>query len=178
MTTGLWIPPAAQRDQARQMEGEVVQMVQRFEGLMRYWTNRLRDELNDDRLELIFAPPTANPEVGLEPGRYHVLRRNEPPTPPSLIPVNDPITGGFVEPGAWLIEKLRRSDLQNPHVVRAAKDAEERAKKAKERQQQRELEERKEHLRDSFRSRFETSISFNRDTPWTQNAAGRRGRKS
>jgi hypothetical protein len=71
---------------------------------------------------------------------------------------------------------MRASDLQNPQVMRAHKEQKRQAELAKQREQQRDDEERREHLRDAYKARFETSVSMNRDTPWTQNVAGKRGR--
>lgn len=175
--TGLYVPSHIDRydlDATERHNAEVDQMIQRFEGTMRYWTEVIQRELDDPRLEVIFAPPYASAETGLEPGRYHVMRRNEPPTPPTLIPLEG-TRGEFVEPGQWVVDLLRRSDLQNPRVMADHREAKRRLEMEKRNEQQRETEERREHLRDAYKSRFETSISFNRDNPWTQNVAGKRG---
>ena len=172
----LWVPPRVSRElqeSTEEFKAEVLGMVQRFEGTMRYWTERYQHELDDDRLEIIFAPPTADPEV-VTPGRYHLIRRNEPPTPPTVEPIEDPVTGGFIEPGAWHIEQMRQRDLQNPQIARMYREAREAEARAKERAKAREAEERVEEIGDRLRAATQTSISFNRDTPWTQNAAGRR----
>ena len=175
----LWVPPRVQQEhyeQSEEFKAEVLGMVQRFEGTMRYWTERYQRELGDERLEIIFAPPHANPETGLEPGRYHLIRDNTP-HPPTVEPIQDPETGGFIEPGAWHIERMRNCDLQNPQLMHAQRQQREQAERAKERAKQRDQEELNEELKDRYRAAFETSVSFNRDNPWTQNARGRRGRK-
>lgn len=174
--TGLYVPHSVVRenvDQSQAMTAEVLQMVHRFHGTMKHWTEVYRRELNDERLEVIFVPPTADPEVGVTPGRYHWLRYNEPPAPPTVEAIEGK-HGEFVEPGYWHIEQLRGSDLQNPQVLQAQREAKAKRQAEKEREKQRETEERQEHLRDAYNARFRTQISMNSDTPWSQNAKGRR----
>lgn len=174
--SGVFVPPDVARDQIEQTEEFrelALKIARRYEGIMRYWTDRLRFELDDDRLELIFWPPDAPVEQGLEPGRYHVMRRNDDPAPPTFIPVEGE-KGEFVEPGEWLIAKLRESDLQNPQLVRAMKARKRTLELSREREQERDVEERREHIRDLWNAHLRTSVSFNRDTAWTQNAAGKK----
>lgn len=178
--TGLYVPSSAVREQvehSQQFTAEVLQMVQRFHGTLKHWTEVYRRELGDERLEIIFVPPTADADTGVTPGRYHWLRYNEPPAPPTVEAIEGK-HGEFVEPGYWHIEQLRGSDLQNPHVLRAQREARAKKESEKERARQRETEERQEHLRDAYNARFRTSVSMNRDTPWSQNAKGRRRRKA
>lgn len=174
--TGLYVPSSVvrqQQEQTQEFTAEVLEMVQRFHGTMKHWTEVYQRELNDDRLEIIFVPPTADAEVGVVPGRYHWLRYNEPPAPPTIEAIEGKY-GEFVEPGYWHIEQLRGSDLQNPQVLRAQREAREAREAEKERERQRETEERQEHLRDAYNARFRTSVSMNKDVPWSQNAKGAR----
>lgn len=177
--TGLYVPHSVVRQEVEQSQhftAEVLGMVQRFHGTMKHWTEVYRRELQDERLEIIFVPPTADAEVGVTPGRYHWLRYNEPPAPPTVEAIEGKY-GEFVEPGYWHIEQLRGSDLQNPLVLHAHREAKEKTARAKEREKERDTEERQEHLRDSYNARFRTSVSMT-DLPWSQNAKGRRLRRA
>lgn len=178
-STGLYVPNSVVRqevDQANQINAEIREMALSFAGTMRYWTTEYQRELSDTRLEIVFMPPTADESLGIVPGRYHLVRRNEPPTPPSLIPIEGD-SGEFVEPGSWHIERMRGSDLQNPQLMHAVRQRKEAAERAKEREKQRDDDERMEHLRDAYKARFSTSVSLNRSTPWSQNVKGKKTRQ-
>src|SRR4051812_27593306 len=168
--SGLLVPAHVQNDSATAL---MLEMVQRTEGQLRYWTEVAQRELNDPRVFFVRADPGADPESELIPNFYHLIRNNEPPTPPSVIPVEH--EGQFAEPGQWFIDRLRASDLQNPQVMRAHREAKRQAELAKQREQQNDDAERREHLRDAYKARFETSVSMSKDQPWTQNVAGKRG---
>ena len=170
--TSLWLPPSA-RDTGEKLQAEVHSMVERFEGVMRYWTETLQRELNDPRLEVVFAPPYVDAETGLAPGRYNVIRYNDPPAPLSIIPVEG-LRGEFVEPGQWLVEKLRRSDLQNPQLTRQRDENLRKSEASQQRAKDLEAEQRQDLLKESLKARTQASISLNRDVPWTQNVRGRR----
>lgn len=175
--TGLWTPPRHQAEVQRdEIRAGVFSMVQRFQGVMDYWTQRFREELNDDRCECVFFPPTAEAKHGVKPGRYHFLRDNQT-TAPTLIPLEN--DGEFCEPHSGHVEMLRDMDLQNPQVVRAHRELQERREKDVERRKAHEAEERQAEILDRFNAAFKTRVSFNRDNPWTQNVAGRKhdGRK-
>lgn len=177
--SSLWIPKSAdpKHAEAQQYAAHIREMGQRFHETLKHWTAAYRQELNDDRIEIVFMPPTVDPGEGVVPGRYHWVRYNDAPNPPTVEAIQGD-SGEFVEPGHWHIERLRGHDLQNPHVLRMQREAREKERAAKERERERDNAERQDHLRDSYNARFRTSISLNRDTPWTQNAAGRRGRKA
>ena len=173
---GIWTPPRYENEiQRDQIRAGVLQMVQRFSGVMDYWTQRFREELNEPRCECVFFPPHAEMKHGVKPGRYHFLRDNQT-TIPTLIPLEAP-DGTFCEPHSGHIEMLRDMDLQNPQVVRAHRERMEREEREAEQRKQHETEQRQEEIIDRFNAAFKTRVSFNRDTPWTQNVAGRRGAK-
>lgn len=176
--SGLLVPNHVTRNDIAETETAralMLEMVQRTEGQLRYWTEVAQRELNDPRVFFVRADPGADPESELTPNFYHLIRDNEPPTPPSVIPVEK--DGQFAEPGQWFIDRMRAADLQNPRVMRAHREAKRQAELAKQREHERETEERREHLRDAYNARFRTSISLNRDTPWTQTASAKRDRK-
>jgi hypothetical protein len=64
----------------------------------------------DPRLDLVFVTDRADPEYGVKPGRWHVVRKNDPPAPDSYIAIETP-EGGYREPDSGVLEELRRRDL-------------------------------------------------------------------
>lgn len=172
--SGLLVPSHVQNE-SDAAKALMFEMVQRTEGQLRYWTEVAQRELNDDRVFFVRADPGADPDSELIPNFYHLIRDNEAPTPPSVIPVEQ--DGQFAEPGQWFIDRMRAADLQNPQVMRAHKEQKRQKELAAQREQDRETEERREHLRDAYKARFETSVSMNEDTPWSQNVRGKRGGK-
>jgi hypothetical protein len=115
----------------------------------------LRDELEewtrdlkrlDERLQMVWAPESVT-APGLVPGRFHVLRRNDPPAPVTPFPLvrglltGDPDDEGFIEPGSWVFDWLQKSDLQNTTVQEERKRFQEEAERARQRRKQEEREE-------------------------------------
>jgi hypothetical protein len=64
----------------------------------------------DERLDIEFISEGADPEYGVVPGRWHVVRKNPPPAPDSFIPITTR-DGGYCEPHSGILEELRRRDL-------------------------------------------------------------------
>lgn len=171
--SGIWLPPRYENEiQRDQIRAGVFQMVQRFSGVMDYWTHRFREELNEPRCECVFFPPHAEMKHGVKPGRYHFLRDNTA-TAPTLIPLETP-DGLFCEPHSGHVEMLRDMDLQNPQVVRAHRELQERREKEAERAKELEAEQRQEEILDRFNAAFRTSVSMSRNGKWTQNVKGRK----
>jgi hypothetical protein len=76
--SGLLVPAHVQNDSATAL---MLEMVQRTEGQLRYWTEVAQRELNDPRVFFVRADPGADPDSELVPNFYHLIRDNEPPTP-------------------------------------------------------------------------------------------------
>lgn len=64
----------------------------------------------DDRLDLVFISDRADPEYGVVPGRWHVVRKNPPPAPDSYMPIVTE-NGGYREPDSGVLTELQRRDL-------------------------------------------------------------------
>ena len=64
----------------------------------------------DERLDLEFITERADPEWGVIPGRWHVVRRNPPPAPDSYIPITTE-DGGYREPDSGVLLEMQRRDL-------------------------------------------------------------------
>lgn len=168
----LWVPPKVDRElqqKTQEHTAQVMAMVDRFRGILSYWTRELKQK--DPDLEMIFAPPTAT-AAGLIPGRYHVMK-HIPGAPPALLPITGP-DGEFVEPTSQIMEKLAENDLQNIQAVDARRRAMEAEERARERDRERDAELRREELVERWKAATQTRVSMNRDAPWSQNVAGRR----
>jgi hypothetical protein len=115
----------------------------------------LRDELEewtrdlkrlDERLEMVWAPESVT-APGLVPGRFHVVRRNDPPTPVSPFPLvrgllnGNPDDEGFIEPGSWVYDWLQKNDLQSDRVQAEKQRYREEAERLRQKRQQEEREE-------------------------------------
>jgi hypothetical protein len=127
----------------------------------------------DVYLEMVYWP-LRNPELpGFVPGCYHVVRHN--PTAAGSVEALTGPDGGYMEPGSWVFEMVRRSDMWNVEAERDRARIVARAVAARDRARQREIEDRREELRDRVNAVTRTSVSMT-DVPWSQNSAGRRAR--
>ena len=172
--SSLWTPSSRDQpaERRQRFEAQLKSMLGGVKETLDYFTDLLKQK--DPYLEMVFFPPTAR-APGVVPGRFHIMRHN-PGAPPSLFPVLAE-DGGSRMPTSRHVEQLDEMDLQNPRVRHAREKAERELELAEQRQKQREDEQRWEELCDRYNANFRTSISMNRSTPWSQNAAGRRGRK-
>lgn len=130
----------------------------------------------DPYLRLGRAKPMAYvPGYTVMPGFYHWLRDN-PNAPPTVTPITGP-DGEWREPDTAFLDQLRGNDLQNPEIYRAliAQRAEQEAMEEKRRQEHRE--QMNQEVLEHYIAANRTQISMNRDTAWSQNEAGKRGRK-
>ena len=173
----LWVPPTATRKQVEQRNAytaSVESMVHRFQGVMNHLNPLLKEV--DPHLELIFVPPNADRTVpGIVPGRYMVLRHN-PGAPPSLMVVEGP-NGEFIEPGSRLIDEMRSKDMWSPEAERDRKQRRARREYEQERARERETEARRQEIQERWAAATRAFVSMDRSTPWSQNGAGRRGRR-
>ena len=64
----------------------------------------------DSRLDVVFITEGADPEYGVTPGRWHVVRKNDPPAPDSYIAITTE-SGGYREPDSGVLHEMQRRDL-------------------------------------------------------------------
>ena len=64
----------------------------------------------DRRLDLVFINDRADPGYGIRPGRWHVVRKNDPPAPDSYMPIETP-DGKYMEPHSGILRELQERDL-------------------------------------------------------------------
>jgi hypothetical protein len=64
----------------------------------------------DRRLDLVFVSERADPEYGVKPGRWHVVRKNDPPAPDSYMAIETP-DGKYMEPHSGILRDLADRDL-------------------------------------------------------------------
>ena len=63
----------------------------------------------DPRLDLVYVSDRADPEYGVKPGRWHVVRKNDPPTPDLYIPIETE-DGGYRQPDFGVVHEMQRRD--------------------------------------------------------------------
>jgi hypothetical protein len=127
----------------------------------------------DERLMMVRARDTIEGGTPLRAGFYHVLRFNEG-APLSVFALHD--NGRYIEPNSKVFERLAAGNLHDPRVFRALKDIPRLAQAEEDRQKARERSDRRDELRDRVNAATRTYISFNDDTPWSQNVQGRKRR--
>jgi hypothetical protein len=110
---------------------------------------------------------------GVRPGFWHVVRLTE--AGPYYCQPLEGVDGEYAEPSLAMFDALRRADLQNPQVVAARQRADEQAALERERAEARVDEERQAEIVERWKAVSETSVSMSTATPWSQNAAGRKG---
>jgi hypothetical protein len=136
-----------------------------------YWTRELK--AIDPYLEMKRALPDS---TLLRPNFYFVLRHN-PGTAPSIMYVEDE-NGGFMEPTSRIFDQLRRDDMWNAEANHDRQRMRREAELAAQRRKEREDSDRLQEFAERLQALTRTSISMNRSATWSQNAAGRRGRKT
>ena len=62
----------------------------------------------DRRLDLVFISDRADPEYGVRPGRWHVVRKNDG-APDSYMPIETP-EGSYMEPHSGVLRDLAQRD--------------------------------------------------------------------
>lgn len=178
--SGLLLPSATAREllaERERREAEATQALREEEqwGWVQEFNRHLKSI--EPYLKLVFCPdpaPLDAAAAGAQPGRWHVVRFN-PGAPISFIVLQNP-DGSYREPGSWVFDRIRQSDLWNDQVNRERDALIRRAEEAKERQIQADRAARDEDMVERVRAVTRTQVSMNRDTPWAQNAAGRRRR--
>ena len=123
---------------AAQDSQEILGAVSHLKGTLDYWNKELRQI--DERLQMVWFDEGVN-ILGVVPCRYHILRRNEPPTPWSIIPIQD-AEGNYVEPDSGVFSMLLRDDMWSESAQREKRRHERLAQAAKDREKQREREDR------------------------------------
>lgn len=173
-----WVPPEVTRellDQRHQREAEAFKAL-RDENHWQ-WVQEFNHDLKavDHRLQLVWCPNPAPVEAaaaGAQPGRWNIVRHNDG-APISCIPLEYE-DGSYREPGSWVFDMLKRSDLWNSSVTHDRKRCEKELKAAKERREALETEERQERMLESWKAVSRTQVSMNTSVPWAQNMAGLR----
>lgn len=64
----------------------------------------------DPRLDVVFVGDRADPEYGVTPGRWHVVRKNDPPAPDSYMAITGR-NGEYREPDHGVVHELQQRDL-------------------------------------------------------------------
>lgn len=182
--SALWTPRARTarpkpsrelREGTREWEAQVLAVMHQEGGILDYWNREL--EKIDRNLRLMQAQEGAH-VAGVIPGFYHLVRLREGDTFLMVMPLRNPVNGGFLEPSDAMLRGLRACDLQNHRAVADRRKADEAAERAKERASARQDEELRDEAVERWDAATRTQISMNRDTPWSQNnsPAARRAR--
>lgn len=173
----LWVPPkyvqAREEFEAEMRQRLAYGELARVKGVLDEFNHELKRI--DSKLELVRAPADCG-TTGMKPHYYHVVRWNEG-APPTFFVVEGE-HGEFVEPTSRVFDKLREGDLWDPQVMRRIRQARSDAEAASAKLRAREQAERQEEIRERVAAVTRSQVSMNTDTPWSQNAAGRRGRKA
>lgn len=170
--TGLWTPPAVQRDLVdRRLEyvqqlGHMVQM----KHYMDYF-NPLLEEI-DPYLQLVKAEENVEAGVPLRPGFWHIIRHN-PGAPPSVMTIEGD-EGEYIEPSSRLFMLLQKNDMWNSNSLKEENKKRRRLLEAEERQKERERVARQDEMMERVLSATRAQVSMLPN--WSQNIAGRRGR--
>lgn len=168
----LYLPPAVAAERRREFAAEIDKRCDHGDPVAQEWTRKLQQI--DGRLMMVRAHQLIPVGTPLIPGFYHVLKVNDD-APMSVFAVNE--NGRFCEPDSRVFERLAAGDLRDPRTLRRWAQAERRERAANEREIELEHEERRDELRERVDAATRTQVSLTAAQRWTQNVAGRRGRK-
>lgn len=118
--------------------------------------------------------------MGAKPGRWGILIPGKDGGPASVKPIIGP-AGEFVDPSlnaSAIFEQLRACDWWNPLVRKDRERALHEAKKATAKRKQEEHDERTDWIVERYWAATHPSVSMNRSSKWSNNNAGKRGRKT
>lgn len=173
----LWTPPGVSddprlRDSTDRFNADLVQR-SRVDDVCERFNRELRQI--DHRLEMRWFGEDAGGVMGAIPNRYALVRTPEV-GPKTVIVLHGP-RGEFMEPTSAVFAKLAEGDMWSSEANRERARRSREAERAAERQRAREREERVEEIQDRYKAATRTWVSMSRDSAWTQNVAGRRGRR-
>jgi len=140
--------------------------------LMREFNARLKRI--DKHLELVMWPDNGRTDTGMRPGFYYIVRDN-PGAPPTWMEIH--ADGEWCEPTSRCFDRLAEGDLWNSTLIsdHLRRKREEYARN--EAELMRIEEERQDHLRELVNAATRTQVSMTDAQRWSQNVAGRRGRR-
>lgn len=176
----LFLPPKVSRELQAETQRRSAEAFKALRGeAIAQWVEEFNRELRaiDPQLKLVWAPdplPVDAVGAGVRPGRWHVMRHN-PGTVPSFMAIEN--NGEYVDPDSRVFEKLRSLDWWNAEVNRDRKRVQRELDEAREKRQAEELKRMDEEVLDRYKALNTASVSMNRSGAWSQNVAGRRGRK-
>lgn len=175
MNRTLFIPPRVARELQAESQRHAAEVLGSLElqSTIERWDKILREI--DPNLTLIKAKDWVKTGTSLRPGYWHLIRDNSDTGAPPTVWVIEGENGEYVEPNSRILDKLRQNDLQDSRHRRRLREQEERIRQAQEREREREREERQQEMYEKWLAGNRVQISMNRDAPWSQNVAGRRG---
>ena len=181
----LWKPPAVSTrlsEETQRREAEAGKALA-YERKVKWVEDFNRDLENVwPGMRLVWCPDPAPVEavaMGARPGRWGILMPSKHGGPSSVKPIIGP-DGCFVDPSvnaSAIFDSLREQDWWNPEVRRERERVQEEARRAAEKRKQQEREDRDREVLERYLAVSRAQVSMNRDTPWTQNAQGRRAKK-
>lgn len=187
---GVWVPPRVSRELREESRRREQQAALALHAEERWdWQKRFDAQL--DRvvpgMKLARCPDPAPLDAvaqGARPGYWHVVWPGYKGGPLNVQPLTldtdtgEPRLGGDgpgVEPGSWVFDALAKADLWSERANRERERIRREAEVARDRRLERERAERDADVLERYLAVSRTQVSLNRDTPWSQNAAGRRG---
>ena len=149
---------------------------------VKHWSQELKQV--DEHLDLVWMPENITPHPAIVPGRFHIVEQRALPSVPNVLPLvkgcvtGDPEDDGFIEPGAWMFEWLRKNDHWSQRSMRAREDAMARAESARQRAHEREKEEQALELDERIKSLLNPGVSMHKskNRQWTFRAPATRTR--
>ncbi len=169
----LWVPPRVShelREETLKANEATLSMFQLQYGILDKWNRELKKF--DPLMRLGKAHDNAE-GVGVMPGYYHLIRIN-PGQPIWCTPIHD--NGKFAEPTNAMLDMLRRTDMQNPQVLRDKTEMAKKEAASKRAEKLDRRERRKDSMMEHWKSIYQPKVGFG-DKGWTNSVAGKRGRK-
>lgn len=123
-------------------------------------------------------PMAYEPGWTVIPGFYHWVRDNDG-APPTVSPICGEDEHGnptFREPTSDWLERLKASDLQNPHVFAALLLHQEQREREEAERVAAERLERQTEMLERYKAGNRAFVSTSTDSPWSQSVKGKRGR--
>lgn len=128
------------------------------------WERLLR--AHDERLEIRYIGDRADSLGGrVVPGRWHVIRRNDPPMIDSAMPLLA-ADGGYREFGSGDLDRLRSADLRNPDVAKRFFGSSERREEDRRARQEAEREDRVERMTTAAKAVLSPGVSMTDAGGW------------